>query len=230
MSTSTSNTFTVGSVTARYAREYWNEAYQNERSIEVALGRWFLARYPGAPALTMDPGKLVVQNRVIEVGCVMPYYGADQHEIVDISDEHPRNRKANALSLDFTGRNLLSISTVEHMSAKEYSNQSDEDSITFLRKVTSEAARYLVTWGIGYNPVLDAWVKAQPASAVPRTFMKRTNWKNEYQQVAESDALWATQFGHSDRSPIPGGFNNANVVVLVTNVPELLAAAPEGAR
>lgn len=209
-----SNTFTLGSTTLRYAREYFNEAYANERSVEVALGRWFLKRFE-TPQIVAGS-----VTSVLEVGCVLPYYGADQHDIVDISDTHPRNRKADALKEDMAGRNVLSISTIEHMNGHEFGNQSDEDGIVFLQKVVKESANYLVTWGIGYNPVLDAWVKAHPE--VPRTFLKRTNWKNEYEQVAESDAIWATQFGHSDRPPIPGGWNNANVVVVLTNVKELL--------
>jgi hypothetical protein len=223
-----SNTFTAGSVSLRYAREYHNEAYQNERSIEVALGRWFLSRFPAPPngLVSMTPPHAPV-SAVIEVGCVMPYYTDARdirHDVTDLTDPHSASRKVDALKLDYAGRNVLCISTIEHLNGHEFGNQSDEDGITLLKRITSQASAYLVTWGIGYNPVLDAWVKAQPQSAAPRTFMRRTNWKNEYQQEPESDALWATQFGHSDRPPIPGGFNNANCVVLVTNVPELLAA------
>lgn len=218
-----SNTFSIGGVTARYCREYFNEAYLNERSVEVALGRWFLNRFPAGTATPPD-------WPVMEVGCVMPYYGAQDHEIVDIADEHPRNRKANALTENLRGRNVLSISTIEHMQRSEYGNGSDEDSITFLRKVTTEARHWLVTWGVGYNPTLDAWVQANPQ--LTRTFLKRLNWKNEYAQVREDVFMhqgddkpiaWSAPFGHSDR-PIPAGFfNNANVVVVLTNVPELLS-------
>ncbi len=216
-----SNTFTIGSVTLRLAREFFNEAFRNERSLEVVLGRWFLNRFPPSPGPEY-PIETPIALPVIEVGCVLPYYNAaTSHEVIDLADEHPSSRKINALSMHYSGRNVLSISTIEHMQSKEYGNTSDEDSITFLRRVYVQADNYLVTWGIGYNPTLDAWVKAHPE--VPRTFMKRTNWKNEYAQVAESDEVWATQFGHSDRPPIPNGFNNANVVVVVTNLPELLS-------
>lgn len=204
-----SNTFTAGSITLRYSRLYHNEAYANERSVEIALGDWFVRR--------RSPGN----HPVIEVGCVLPYYWTTTHEVVDLADEHPASRRANALSLNYVGRDVLSISTVEHMQRAEYQNTSDEDSITFLRKVTAEAGHWLVTWGVGYNPVLDAWVKTSP---LQRTFLKRTSWKNTYRQVPETEDVWSAPFGHSDR-PIPEGwFNNANVVVVLTNVPELLEA------
>lgn len=219
------STFTIGSVGMAYERAFFNEAYRNERSLEVALGRWFLRQHPGTPiALTSMPPQFKTLDAVIEVGAVMCYYGETAHEVTDLTDPHPINRKVDALTLDYTGRNVLCVSTVEHLNGREFGNQSDEDSITLLKRIASQAARYVITWGIGYNATLDAWVKAQPAATVPRVFMQRIDWRNRYRQVEESEAVWATQFGHSDRPPIPGGFNNANVVVIVTNVPELLAA------
>ncbi len=222
-----SNTFTIGSVTARYAREFFNEAYHNERSLEVALGRWFLARVGDIPVAPIFHG----QGLPIEVGCVLPYYGLSAageptyHEVIDLADEHPASRKVNALSLDYRGRHVLSISTIEHMSSREYGNASDEDSITFLKQVLAQSSKYLVTWGVGYNPTLDAWVRANPS--VPRTIMKRINWQNEYRQMTpmecdQNGSAWSLPFGHSDRPLAPGFFNNANGVVVVTNLTELL--------
>lgn len=197
------NTFSINDVTLRYAREHFNEAYQNERSIEVALGRWFLDRFKG---------------EVLEVGAVMPYYGAENHEIADLADEHPKSKKLNALDIDYAGRNVLCISTIEHMMTKEYGNGSDKDSITFLTNVLTSASNYLITWGTGYNPHLDAYMKAHPE--IPHLIMRRTNWKNEYAKGNPLD--FDVPFGHSDK-PIPVGcFNNANAVVIVTNLKELL--------
>ena len=201
------NHFTIGKLSLRYCREFFNEAYSNERSVEVALGRWFLGRF--------DP--------IIEVGAVLPYYGNDKHEIVDLTDTHPASRKADGLRLDYKGRNVLSISTVEHMNGKEFGNQSDEDCVTFLKKVVAEADNYLITWGVGYNPVLDRFVRE---SNVPHAILKRTNWKNEYVQIEGAEDAWKMPFGHSDR-PIPKGFfNNANGVVVLTNVAQLISAQP----
>lgn len=198
------NTFQAGNLTLRYVREHFNEAFQNERSIEVALGRWFVERHAG---------------KVLEVGAVLPYYDADvKHRVVDLADLHPKSEKLNALDLDYTGLNVLSISTIEHMMVKEYDNGSDEDSITFLTSVLTNASSYLITWGLGYNPHLDAYMKAHPD--IPHLIMRRVNWKNEY---AKGDPLdFDVPFGHSDK-PIPAGyFNNANAVCVVTNLKELL--------
>lgn len=197
------NTFDVGSVTLQYRRAFFNEAYRNERSIEVALGEWYVRRFGG---------------KVLEVGAVLPYYGEVAHDVIDLCDEHPKSRKVNALDQDYTGLNVLSISTIEHMMKKEYDNGSDQDSITFLTKVLTTAPSYCITWGLGYNPHLDAYMASHPD--IPHLIMRRVNWKNEY---AKGDPLdFNVPFGHSDK-PIPAGyFNNANAVCVVTNLKELL--------
>lgn len=199
-----SNTFQINSLSFRYAREFFNDAWQNERSLEVSLGRYFLSKF----------------NNVLEVGAVLPYYGSDLHEIIDLADEHPKSRKVNALGYPYAGRNVLSISTIEHMSSREYGNTSDQDSIEFLKQVVAGASTYMITWGIGYNPQLDAYVKAHPE--IPRIIMRRTNWKNEWSNHLDTNDF-SFPFGHSDK-PIPQGFfNNANAVCVITNIPEFLA-------
>ena len=203
------NTYSINDITLRNHRAYFNEAYRNERSMEVALGLWFLDRF-GATTL--------------EVGCVLPYYLDEaeklvEHEVFDLADEHPKSKKINALTYDYKGRNVLSISTIEHMSTKEYGNGSDEDSITFLHSVLDNSSKFLITWAVGYNFHLDNHLKTHPE--IQRLIMRRTNWKNEWVKHFDSNDFSAP-FGHSDR-PIPEGyFNNANAVCVVTNMTELL--------
>lgn len=51
--------------------------------------------------------------------------------------------------------------------------------------------------------------------------LRRINWKNEYVKHADNNDF-SIPFGHSDR-PIPDGWwNNANGIVVVTNLKELL--------
>lgn len=211
------NTFQINEVKIRYAREWFNEAYQNERSVEVALGRWFLDRFKWQ--VGEGAGSLTFGHPVLEVGCVMPYYGRDTHNVVDLADEHPKSRKANALDLDYTGRNVLCLSTIEHMHCKEYSNGSDEDGVTCLKRIVSQAANYLITFPTQYNEALTAYMSTHPE--VSRLILRRVNWKNEYVKHADSNDF-SIPFGHSDR-PIPEGWwNNSNGVVMVTNLRELL--------
>jgi hypothetical protein len=196
--------FKINDVSLPYAREAFNEAWKNERSVEVSLGRWFLNKFNG---------------NVLEVGAVMPYYGHIEHEIIDLADEHPKSRKINALDFNYDGRNVLSISTLEHMHMKEYSNGSDQDGADCLKKIVARASNYLITFPTEYNRgLIDLLKRSQD---IPRLIMKRINWKNEYVKHYNSNDL-EIPFGHSDR-PIPVGyFNNANGVCVVTNLKELL--------
>src|SRR5690349_144134 len=119
-----SNSFKIGQLELAYCRATNNRAWENERSIEVPLGEWFLNKFG---------------LNVVEVGSVMLNYGWDMHIMVDLSDPHPKVLKYNALDLNYTDRDVLSISTVEHMMKREYDNGSDEDSINLIKMVTEQA-------------------------------------------------------------------------------------------
>lgn len=200
------NQFNVHGVSLRLVREWANSTWQNERAVEVALGRYFCAKV-GIANLT-------------EVGAVMPFYGVEGQTVVDTLDAYPHCIRQNAIYHDFTGRNVLSISTIEHMMASECGNESDRDSITFIDKVRREALFYLVTWGIGYNRWLDEYMRSTPE--IPRFILRRTNWKGEWELDPDSNNF-SYLFGFRDgRQPEPE-FNNANAVCVATNVPELLA-------
>jgi len=208
-----SNSFKINDLSIRYAREFFNEAWMNERSIEVALGRYFLDRFDYMAAGS-DPA-----NPVLEVGCVLPYYGHEKHQIIDLCDEHSRNTKVNALDFDYTDRNVLSISTLEHMHKKEYANGSDEDGVTCLKKIIGSAKNWLITFPTQYNDALTAYLQTHPE--VTRLIMRRINWKNEYVKHHDCNDF-SIPFGHSDRPIPPGWWNNSNGCVIVTNLPELL--------
>lgn len=219
-----SNHFQINSLSFRYARYAHNEAWANERSVEVALGEWFLDQYPGIAGFDHIGSNgvrnsLIGRQPVLEVGAVMPYYGRDTHETIDLADDHPKSRKANAIGYDYTGRNVLSISTLEHMHRTEYANGSDLDGVTCLKQIVSAANRYLITFPTQYNVGLREYLSTHPE--VPRLILRRTNWKNEYVKHHDSNDF-SIPFGHSDK-PIPEGYwNNANGLVCVTNLPELL--------
>lgn len=192
--------FNINNLMFTYCREQYNKAYENERSVEISLGRYFLEKF----------------NDTIEIGAVLPYYGNDSHTIIDLTDEHPKSQKLNALDYDCSGKNILSISTIEHMMKREYNNGSNEDSIIFLNKVISQAKNYLITWAMDYNEFLDYYIRQH--SEIPYFILKRVNWNNEW--MVEKDRSKVHPFGHSDRPML--GFNNANAIFVATNLKQLL--------
>lgn len=198
--------FKINDIEFQYCRDAYNKAFENERSVEVSLGRYFLDKFGG---------------NVTEIGAVLPYYGNDNHEIIDLTDEHPKSKKIDGLEYDVTNKNILCISTIEHMYRAEYGNGSDYDSIIFLSKILMFAKNYLITWGIGYNKFLDDYVKNHPE--IPRLILKRINSKNEW-EVDQNFNNFEYLFGHYDGKHFPvAKFNNANAICIVTNLPELLS-------
>ena len=123
-----------------------NTTMINERCIELALG----LRY-------MDK---VGNDNLTEVGCVMPFYGYPEHPIIDLFEkDHPAGvvQNVDAEECDFTGQDVLCLSTIEHIGKDDYDN-TDIDvqkAIRILDKITNEASSFFVTWGTRYHNELD---------------------------------------------------------------------------
>lgn len=198
-------TFKLGQIELEYCFSDFNSSWNNERKVEIPLGKYFLEKF---------------DNQVLEVGCVMPHYGYDKHTIIDLTDVHPKNIKANALHWDYTGLNVLSVSTLEHFMKREYNNGSNEDGIICLNKIVSEAKNFLITFPTCYNEFLHAFVKNNPR--IPRVMLKRiTQEGNLWEQHFDLNNC-DIEFGHRDGRNPDGMFNNANAEFIVTNLPELL--------
>ncbi len=197
--------FKVKNVELPYVYHLYNNTWQNERCVEVAFGKYFIDKFG------LD---------IVEVGAVMPYYGYQPNVVVDIGDAMPQTVTANAVTYDgYKGKNLLSISTIEHFMVRECGNTSNNDSITFINRVINEANNYLVTWAVGYNEFLDAFMKQNPQ--IPRFIIRRNDWFSNWDEDPDNNNF-NYPFGHGDK-PIPQGFfNNANAVCVVTNLPEFI--------
>ena len=161
--------------------------------MEIPIARYFIDK---------------VKRSYIEVGAVMPYYGFEASTVIDIADPYPKSLKINALDYNYTGKNLLSISTVEHFKKDEYGNRKNNDGITFMQKVLKESKNYLVTWPLGHNLFLDAWLGASNLRFNVLTKIADENWC-----VVENKQL-SSNYDYAKGS--------ANAICLVTNLTELL--------
>jgi len=88
-----------------------NQTRINERTVEIPVSLFFLERSA---------------NNLVEVGCVTPYYKECNHEVIDLTDDHPKSKKIDATEHDFKNKNVLSISTVEHVGLSDYGIKSKE--------------------------------------------------------------------------------------------------------
>ena len=187
--------FKVNDCVFPYFSHPYNDAGTNERTVEVPLGEFFINNFGYG---------------ITEVGAVMGYYGFNCGEVIDSHDTLPGVIKANAVyDIDYTNKNVLSISTIEHFKSNEYSNTSDNDSIVFLEKIISTTKNYLITWPISYNKILDNFVKN---SSLSYFIMERVSADNKWQKDESKS------FSHLYDSP----FEKANGICCVTNLESLL--------
>lgn len=126
--------------------DYWTKppsAHGSERTVELALAQRWMGKH----------------DCIVKVGAVTPYHTATSHDIVDPFDEKATIKTPMEL-VDFTGENVLSISTIEHIGLPEYGNEdlNTEGGVIALKKILDESESCFVTIPMGYNECLDNWV------------------------------------------------------------------------
>jgi hypothetical protein len=141
---------------------------RTERTVELALADDWLKR-------ASDP---------IEIGAVTPYYWPNRiSQIVDPTDGHPLvTQRASLFSVDITGRDVLSISTVEHVGLDDYNQNEEKSAIDAVRYINDRANRFLITFPVGYNDTLDKFIFGRSLNKCDVGFLVREN--NELWQPA----------------------------------------------
>ena len=174
-----------------------NTTMNNERCIELALGLRYVEK--------------VGHSNLTEVGAVMPHYGYCEHKIVDLfSEDCPAGVIENvyAEECDFTGQDVLCLSTVEHIGKKDYDNPDidAEKAIRILDKITNESSSYFITWGTRYHNELDAYVKNNLDKYDWFGYIKREEKLWEY--TGTDMAVWDQEFD------TPFRYANGNIFLL----------------
>jgi hypothetical protein len=177
--------------------EYFNHPYNNtrinERTVEVPISLDFLYQF---------------SPHVVEVGCVTPYYINAQHEIIDLVDDHPKSKKQDAVDFDYKGKNVLSISTIEHIGRNDYGIQEKEknSAIELCQKIINDSLNYFITWPLGYNLILDEWAFKNTNGI----FLSRRD---------DDKSLWVekTKDDLTIDNKTYGSFHCANSIIILTN-------------
>lgn len=180
-----------------YFKHNYNQTWTNERHIEVSLGIYFLNKF---------------KFDCIEIGAVMPHYDYIAKLVIDPRDDYQNCYKINALDYSYFNENVLSISTIEHFKIDEF-NRTDYDSITCLCKIINESKNYLITWPIGYNKILDNYIKS---SNISRFIIKRKNVENEWE--IDDDITNFNYIYNYPTKPISTAFPFATAICVVTNL------------
>lgn len=117
----------------------YNQPSNNERKIEMPLAFWFIENH----------------QDVVEIGEVTPFYREPNHPVYDLSS-HIKERKRDLFKVDLSDKNVVSVSTVEHVGFGDYGNSPEPhlaiEAITYIKR---KAKNYLITFPIGYNRELE---------------------------------------------------------------------------
>jgi hypothetical protein len=141
----------------------YNNPTHAERNVELPLAFWFLNQFKD------DPGQ------VIEVGEVTPFYVPPSHAVYDVASEKPATIKMDAVQVEYTGKNLLSISTVEHIGTTDYGQTPDPALLPAVLEKMLTAKNYLITFPLGCNPQLENLVKDERYVVLER--VAQTKWR-----------------------------------------------------
>lgn len=174
---------------------YFNHEYNStrftERAVEIPISFDFINQ----------------KTEIIEIGCVLPYYMDTEHEVIDLVDTHPKAKNVDAIDVNYKNKNVLSISTVEHVGLNDYGIESKEkdSSIKLCQKIMDESTKYFITWPLGYNPHLDKWGFTQNASFISRNKNDPNSWiQKNFSELMDTDFLYGT-------------YRCANSIIILTN-------------
>jgi hypothetical protein len=136
-----------------------NTTIKNERCIELLLAFRFLEEF----------------DNVIEIGAVTPYYETPAHTVVDPVDKKGTVKKFSQ-DIDYKGKNILCISTVEHMGRGDYGLGKDEELASReLLRMYNDSLNCLITFPVGYNRSLDYFI---PSNIDNYFFYCRASYSN----------------------------------------------------
>lgn len=162
-----------------YAYHLYSQTWRNERCLEVAIAKHFLAQ--------SRPG------RMLEVGNVLSHFGFGEHEVVDKYEHVAGVRNADVLTLDERGRfdTVISISTLEHVlfDEPEKDPHGASRALERLRATVAPGGRMLVTVPIGYNPGLDEDIRSGRFTLHAKTYYQRVSAAGDWLEVPEEQAL-----------------------------------------
>lgn len=196
---SSADTFSFNGQTLRYFRHTYNLAYENERTVEVAIVSAFLK-------------SLDKNSKILEVGNVLVNYGFSQnlHGVLDKYDSAPHVLNEDVVSFIPTQKYdaIISISTLEHVGWDE-EVRDPMKIVTAVKNLTENCLTaggcMLVTIPLGYNTYFDEQLANGADYFTEKYFLKRISAKNEWLQVEYAQVAGA-KFGHP--------FKNANAMCI----------------
>jgi hypothetical protein len=146
-----------------YGYHPYNNPTHSERNVELPLAFWFLEKFRN------DLGN------VIEVGEVTPFYRQPEHAVYDVAAEKTATIKSDASKIEYHGKHLLSISTLEHIGTSDYGQTPNPALLPSALNQMLSSKDHLITFALGYNPQLEDLIKNERYIVIER--IAPTKWR-----------------------------------------------------
>lgn len=119
----------------------YNSPDSNERKAELPIMFWFIENY---------------SDNLIEIGEVSDFYRPSKHIVYDLVKERESTIVKDAFDVDYRNKNVVSVSTFEHIGFGDYGHQKEQGkAFKLLLKIIDQATNYLITFPVGYNRDLE---------------------------------------------------------------------------
>ena len=191
-------TFTFLGKPYEYSSHEYNETYRNERTIEVPIIWEYVKEYKG--------------KNILEIGNVLSHYFPVDHDIVD--KDEVADRVINQDIVDYKPDKkydlIVSISTMEHIGHFENPGswvqpQKVLVALQNLKNLLAPNGKIIITFGMGYNYLLDAHIKLGNIKFDKMACMRRISKDNEWEET-EFDKIKNDVYGQP--------FNGSNNVII----------------
>lgn len=171
-------TFTFLGKILEYSTSEYNLTYSNERTIEVPIIWDYVQEYKK------------LEKNILEIGNVLSHYYVVNHDIVDKDENAPGviNQDVIDYKTDKKYDLIVSISTMEHVGHFEVPDswvqpQKILVALQNLESLLAPGGQIIITFGMGYNYLLDAHVKLGNIKFDKMVCMKRISQSNEWKEV-----------------------------------------------
>jgi hypothetical protein len=186
--------FTFRGAELRYETSKWNNAWLNERAVEIAVARHLL-----------PPG----DDQMLEVGNVLDHYGWDRHVVLDLFEGVPGviNEDVRTWRTANRYKTIASISTLEHVGWDDpvKDPRGAVAAVENLRTLLAPGGLLVVTVPLGYNSFLDGALRSGELRFDEMVYLERTTKENDWVETSPEAAL---------SRPYGGRFRNGNAVLV----------------
>lgn len=202
------DSFQLNNLNFKYFINHYNKTYNNERTIEVSLAKYFF--------------EVSRNKQIIELGNVSKHYFQKTHRVIDKYEKSKGVENIDFLELKVNKKyDFLSLSTIEHIGFDEFSRykhlntevKSFQKKIIFKRvfekinQLIDENSKVLVTAPIGYNQDLDEYISLNHNSKdFKYRFMERINQQNQWIETSYNNVK---EIKYADKFPA----ENAIVII-----------------